>query len=404
MKHMNNIAALYAIRMKQAACALPKAMAGMVIFIALLCVLATGVRVMSESDEDEKMNVAICEANDQGEDSRYIRAAVDFAFNVEAVRDIAQVTYTDEHSALEGVRDGRYAAAAIIPDGFVSAVMSGAHNPIRVVFAESGTNVSSALFQEMVEAGAQDIGAAQIGIYSVSDTIRAIPQLTVSVYQTEMNLNVEYFSYGLDRDSYFEIETISGGESLGLVQIFVRTGIMVIIAMGGILCASLLLPDKRTFKEGLSQRGIGPVSANVSKIVAAVVIFFAMYAVIYVLICMSAMRYPAVADVMTAVSGFTDYTADGAAAAFGAMGRGLVYLLLTVLINTALAWLIYTVSSLVGTSGSVSGLLVYVIVYMAMFTLSGCIIDRTMLPDWMAAAGDALPTGWMRELVTKMMT
>ena len=66
--------------------------------------------------------------------------------------------------------------------------------------------MSSALFQEMIKAGAEDVSSAQIGIYAVDDMINEYFNGVIKLYQAEMELNAEYFSYALDRSAYITTE------------------------------------------------------------------------------------------------------------------------------------------------------------------------------------------------------
>ena len=105
---------------------------------------------------------------------------------------------------------------------------------------------------------------------------------------------------------------------------------------------------------------------------------------------------------------FYEYTLQGALRAFINIGLGLVRLFGAILINSSMAGIIYYLAAEKQgregrgsgeNTGSVSAILVLCIVYIVMFTASGCIVDNTLIPEWIRKAGKILPTRWMYDLI-----
>lgn len=411
--------ALLVLRMKQAVTFMPRAILGTVLFIILLVLGTIGIKTTSElgGAAAEKLKVAIC--LDTGststinmpivgdvDESVYIKMAVDYVGSMDSVKNIGEFEYCDdETAAVEKLKNGEYAAVAVIPSDFISKIISGNGRPARIIFAGSGTNVSSALFQEMIKAGAEDVSSAQIGIYAVDDMINEYFNGVIKLYQAEMELNAEYFSYALDRSVYITTEYVSGGRGLSVVQSFVCTGIMVIMAMGGVLSAQCLYPDKYEFRCMLRQRRIPAFVSFLTKVIAVSLVSSVIYAVIYLLVCLSAMRYPDVAGIITAVDGFSAYTGAGMMQAFGNIFKGMLCMVAAVVINYVVAALVYALSiGKEGTQGDgFSGIIVLCIINLLMFLASGCLIAQALLPDWIARIGSLLPAKWIHDLVKVML-
>lgn len=410
---MNKYLALFVIRIRQMMNAFPKAAAGTVMFVILLSVGTMGIKISSEtaSQSEDMLVVAICLPQDEGgilDESRYIKAAADYVSSLEAVKNVGRFEYcNDENTALKKLKNGEYAAVLVIPENFIETIISGGENPARVIFAGSGANISSALFQEMMEAAASDVGSAQIGIYSVDDVIREYFNSIPMILKADVELNKEYMSYAFDRSVYFTTEYIND-KGLSVVQSFVCAGIMVIIAMGGVMCVNVLKPDGKDFADSLKQKGISTAASYVSKVLGVTTILFIIYGTIYLLVALSAMRFTGVGKIITAVDGFYEYTLQGALRAFINIGLGLVRLFGAILINSSMAWIIYYLAAEKQgregrgsgeNTGSVSAILVLCIVYIVMFTASGCIVDNTLIPEWIRKAGKILPTRWMYDLI-----
>ena len=410
---MNKHLALFIIRIRQMMNAFPKAAAGTVMFVILLSVGTMGIKISSEtaSQSEDMLVVAICLPQDEGgilDESRYIKAAADYVASLEAVKNVGRFEYcNDENTALKKLKNGEYAAVLVIPENFIETIISGGENPARVIFAGSGANISSALFQEMMEAAASDVGSAQIGIYSVDDVIREYFNSIPMILKADVELNKEYMSYAFDRSVYFTTEYIND-KGLSVVQSFVCAGIMVIIAMGGVMCVNVLKPDGKDFADSLKQKGISTAVSYVSKVLGVTTILFIIYGTIYLLVALSAMRFTGVGKIITAVDGFYEYTLQGALRAFTNIGLGLVRLFGAILINSSMAGIIYYLAAEKQgregrgsgeNTGSVSAILVLCIVYIVMFTASGCIVDSTLMPEWIRTAGKILPTRWMYDLI-----
>lgn len=411
--------ALLVLRIKQAVTFMPRAILGTALFIVLLILGTIGIKTTSElgGASEDKLKVAVC--MDTGststinmpvvgdvDESVYIKMAVDYVGSIDSVKNIGEFEYCDdEAAAIERLKNGGYAAVAVIPSDFISKIISGNGRPARIIFAGSGTNVSSALFQEMIKAGAEDVSSAQIGIYAVDDMINEYFNGVIKLYQAEMELNAEYFSYALDRSAYITTEYVSGGRGLSVVQSFVCTGIMIIIAMGGVLCAQCLYPDKYEFSCMLRQRRIPVIVSFLTKVIAVSLVTSAIYAVIYLLVCLSAMRYPEVAGIITAVDGFGEYTGAGILKAFRNIFKGIGCIVAAVVINYIVAALIYALSrGKEGTQGDgYSGIIVLCIIYLLMFLACGCLLEQSMLPDWAARIGSVLPARWIRYFVKVML-
>lgn len=411
---------LFRLRLSRTAVYLPRAAVGAVIFLMLLGLGTFGFMKSEELSEDSAapLKIGVCIEADEGavtvdmpvigrvDGARYIRMAVDYVSEMDSVSRIAAFEYCDDESeAVSLLKSGEYAAVAVIPQDFISMVISGNGSPARIIFAGSGVNVSSELFQELVRAGVADVSVAQVGVYAVDEAVIGLLNGTVSLYQTEMELSTEYFSYALDRSAYITHEYLAGVRGLSLIQSYVCTGIMIIMACTAILCVQCLSPDAHGFREVLCQKRISRIADFLLRVLAAALETSAVYACFYILLCMSAMRYTQVAQILTLVTGFTDYSGAGFLISCINVFKGVASMFLAVVINYILAGIIYAVSAGRNSVRGVefTGMIVLVMIYIVMFFMSGCFTSASQLPDWVNAVGKLLPAHWIRELVKIMI-
>jgi hypothetical protein len=412
--------ALFRLRWKQAVTYMPRAAAGTALFLVLLALGTFGIQKINQAAgaTDESLSIAVCIYEQEGvtdvampsvgdiDGTDYIRMAFDYVGGLDAVRQAAKFTYDDdETAALKRLKNGDYAAVVVIPKDFIRLLTEGNGSPARIIFAGSGTNVSSALFQELIRAGADDVSAAQLGVYAVDDAVRALAYGALELSTAEWELSTQYFSYALDRNAYFTTEYVSQGRVLTLTQSFVCMGIAVVMALGGILCIQCLCPDTREFAEVLRQKRIPAAVSFIAKVLAASLASALIYGVIYVFVCLSAMRFSGVAQIMTAVDGFGSYTSEGLAASFINILKGLGCMTAAVALNYTIAAIVYALSGNRAGSGNdaFTGIMILVILYLFMFLAAGLLIAPSQLPHWLTSLGNALPARWIYELVKVMV-
>ena len=381
---------LIKLQIKTAFAALPKIFAGMAVFTLLLVFFAVGASAAAESsDKQEKMEVALVLPDDNisaavRQENTYIRQAFDFLGKIETVSTVCSFVFeAEEQEALKQLAAGRYTAVVVIPERFISGIMNGENVPARIVFERSGVNTTSAVFREMLRAGAADLSTAQAGIYAVEDACRELIRRAGALAEADQVLNDTYFSYALDRNIYFKVQPVSARGSLSTVQFYAAAGLVLLFLMGSITCAELLKADAPVLTAAMKRSGIVSGVNHIFKVIGVTVVFFCLFSLIYILAVLSVLRYPQVKIVLEP----------------GNILLGLVGLFVLLLAVFSMAGMIYKLAG-----KTVSGMLILFLLSVVMMFASGCFVPAAMLPPIVAQMGNVLPTAWFFKLCGQILT
>ena len=206
---MKKFFCLLRLQIKSAFLTLPKILAGTLLFTVILCAAALGAQAADKSGGESKMQVAVVLPGDNyanmRDEDKYVRNAFEYLEQMDSVKNVCEFVFVpDEVKALDDLKNEVYAAVVVIPERFISSIMSGENIPARIIFKESGVNVTSSVFQEMLRAGASDLSTAQAGIYAVDDVVRALFNSKDALEKSNQHMNTVYMSFCLDRSIYFE--------------------------------------------------------------------------------------------------------------------------------------------------------------------------------------------------------
>lgn len=397
---------LLKLQIKNAFLTLPKIFAGTLIFSVVLCAVALGAQAADKSSDAPKMQVAVVLPDDKYQNMRdedkYVRNAFEYLGQIDSVKNVCEFVFeADEVKALEDLKNEIYTAVVVIPERFISSIMNGENIPARVIFKESGVNVTSSVFQEMLRAGASDLSTAQAGIYAVDDVVRALINQNGALEKSNAHMNSMYMSFCLDRNIYFEnISAQDRGQPTAL-QFYTAAGFVAVMLLTTLVCASLLAPDEQALADAFWRRGISGGVSQCMKILGVTIVFYSVYAVMFVLASLSVMRFPEAADIVSAADGFRTTDLSKAAASFKNIGIGLAALFVLLLAVISMAGMVYR---LLGGFSMVSGVLFLFFISVVMMFASGLFIPSEMLPPAVVEIAEFLPTTWFFRLCAQILT
>lgn len=414
MKKLNKHLTLLGLQIKAAFMALPKIMAGMLVFGVLMVALAYGLVIFSEDNKEDsfRMSVAVVYpgSEESKKENKYIEQAFAMLGQLDAVKDACTFhNYYSEQEALSSMKKGASDAVVVLPEQFITSIITGENAPARIVFPSSGVNTSSVIFREILSAAAADLSTAQAGIYAVDDVIHQYHGSSKDIENAEFTLNLKYIAYALDRDAYYEQVDVSGAKGTTTTQFYVATGMLMLFLMGGITCVQLLKSETKVMAAALKRYGVAPGTNHVFKVCGVTIVFWCVFSVIYTLVALAVARFPVVANVVTAV-GYVKETvanADGTKelvigyqdGGFINVLAGVGALLVLLLAAMAMAGLIFKLSG-----KTVSGVILLFLLSVVMMFVSGCFLPVSMLPPIVGTVGEFLPTTVMFELCSQIIT
>lgn len=261
----------FRLQFKSACKSLPKIIAGTFIFTALIALTAFGIiKAQSNSKAIQPMNIALVLPADG---DQYTEFAFSFISEIDSIKSVCSFEKMNKPDAFSKLNNGEVAAVILIPDNFAKHIIDGTNTPADIIFPTSGITSQSSLFKTLVNAGVEDLSAAQAGIYAADDVCK-IYSITDGVAHAESVLNKAYFSYALDRSVYFKQQTVSATGDLNIVQFYTSSGILLLLFLSGISCIDLFKKEPAALKVCMQRQGIPQWYQCLSKITSASILYF----------------------------------------------------------------------------------------------------------------------------------
>ena len=370
---------LFELQMKTAFRLLPKMIAMTTIFGVLVVLVGIcGTKMLDRSQNSECYNIAIVLPDDG---NAYTKLAFDFLGEVDTLKDVCNFIQMDSDRAYKGLNDGSLFAIILVPDNFVNHIMDGTNTPAKIILPQSGVYSKSALFRELVKAGSTDLSTAQAGIYAVDDVCSqyGIPD---GVTQSEDYLNIQYFSYALNRSIYFDIVEVSATGTLNAVQFYIGTGIVLFLLLSGICCMDILQRENIGLIVSLKRRGIQTWILFLNKIVSVSLVYYVIIVLLYGCTRVVGIRVNVLWNIIPSI-GIGSLTA----------------LFVMILSIFAMVHLVFQL-----TNNEISGVLLLFTLSIVMIIASGGLIPKALLPAFIQKISGFVPTTYYLALCRQILT
>lgn len=264
---MRQICIFQIIQIKRALKLLPAVIAVSLLFGALAVGAAFGgAKLLYQDQAAGRITVAV--VTDEGDTGG--KMALSMLGSMDSVESICDFVETTEPEAREGLKEGRYYAALLIPPRMVEGIMDGTNTPVRVLLSDRG-GLEALLLRQLTESGAQMLGAAQAGIYA-ADFYCKEQGMEQLIPQVELFLNKVYLDYALNRDSWLRKLTVSALGEMDLLGYYGTTAIALLLFLMGIPCSAFCCREPLALEEKLRAEGVRPFVQLLVKILAAAVL------------------------------------------------------------------------------------------------------------------------------------
>lgn len=201
---------------------LPVILAESLLVAAFIVMLGSvSMKVMGESAAFTQIKVGVVSQ----EDAALTGLLVSFVEGMDSFEESCSFTLMDEHKAYEALERGELYAAVFLPEGVLESILSGTNIPAKIVLSRTCSELETAVFKEVADAGGRLLSIAQAGIYA-ADALCVELECRELIPQTENYLNEAYLEYALNREKIFELEEVS---ATGKVGVFTYYGISLLL-------------------------------------------------------------------------------------------------------------------------------------------------------------------------------
>lgn len=367
------------LQIKAAFKSLPKLIGAALLFTALVGAVGIfGTELLKSGDNDNRMEIALVLPTDS---TMYTALAFSFLSDIDTVKNVCTFIEMDKDPAFEALKNGSISAVIVIPDNFIEHIMNGSNTPATIVLPQSSINSKSSFFRELVNAGVDDLGAAQAGIYAVDD-VCSYYKIKDGIVQSEQFLNDSYLAYALDRDAYFKTEIISATHNLTYTEFYFCSGIVLLLLLCGISCSELLKRETAALSVSLRRRNIPISLLFVFKLIGVALAFYAILMFAYFMTSLSKIRFPEVSNVVPSLN--------------------LLSILSMFLLIFGIFSLVLCIFSFARTQ-SLGVLMLFTLSTLMLF-VSGGFIPSSLLPDMLQKISEFLPTTYYLRLCIEIIT
>lgn len=207
------------------------------------------------------------------EEELLAKKALSMIASLDSVNSLCDFLYLDRAGAMEGLKAGELSAVMDVPEGLVRGIMEGTNVPIRIIFPQEA-GVESRIFQELTDAGAGTLSAAQAGIYAGNQLCRSYG-LESRIPLLEADLNRIFLSYSLPREDYFRHSLVNATGDLTTAAFYAASAYVLVLLLGAVPVSGYLLPSPVVLARKLRMAGVGSLSQVLARTAGLGVLFLA---------------------------------------------------------------------------------------------------------------------------------
>lgn len=210
---------------------LPVILAESLLFAAVMVFFGViALKILKENVSIAEIKVAVVSEEDEELTDLLVR----FVGGMESFKERVSFLQMGKKQALKALEEGEVLAAIVLPEGVLEGILDGENIPARIILSRAGSEMETAVFEEVVQAGARMLAAAQAGIYAADDFCLKTGHPD-KVEETEDYLNRVYLEYSLNRNAVFRQEQISATGKVGLLPYYGAALLLVFFTFAGIV-------------------------------------------------------------------------------------------------------------------------------------------------------------------------
>ena len=195
------------------------------LFATLLAAVLYGMLASLKADTATPVSVALVD-----EDASLVsHFATNFIKNQKDVASLVSIQNTDYQAALNGVANGNFSGAVVLPEGYLNAIMVGDFVRGKVLLSD-GTLVDASLIRRVARTGERLIRMGQYGVFAGASVVANDPEVRqfYDVYLLKINDSLMYEASTANDRYITEEQTSYASSVLPLIQ---HMGLVLLLAL-----------------------------------------------------------------------------------------------------------------------------------------------------------------------------
>lgn len=243
---------LWKLELKRTIRLLPAMMLEALILTAVLAGVTFGASKLIYQDSPMlQITIAVIEERE----NPLTELAMQYIEGMESIAATCQFLVVPKDEGFAMLKEGKAAAALVLPDGMIDGIMTGNNVPVQVYFPENA-GIESALLKELTDAGVGMLRVAQAEIYGIYDTAEnygVLEHLSV----LEGDIDRFNLAFALERLALFQTQEISATGKLSVLQYAIASGVVFFLLLLGMACYPVMQSYSPVLRGQLVRQGVG---------------------------------------------------------------------------------------------------------------------------------------------------
>lgn len=331
----------------------------LVLALVLVTIGISGNKLLNEDRNEISAKVAVV----MPENDPVLRLAFGMYISMDSMNKLASFTILhDREEALELIANKEVSAVAVLPNGFIDAILDGTStSPELIIPADMG--VESMIFSTILDAGARSLAYGQATTRTLSDIIAKYDMGLAVAAEAAAYTSSLTTHYSLMRTEFYNTTHLSQTGETTTVNYYFSSVIILMMLLSSIAISGIFANHSPAVMESVKINGFSKAYIRLSEYLSATLVFGLLYGVI------------------TIVGGLT-------------LNKGIFAVSLAsifsyiVIVLSVMAFI--TFLCVIADSGLVSTLLIFLSSLMMIYAC-GRILPSVFLPDTVARIGSFLP-------------
>lgn len=247
---------------------------GALLSLAAVCIVCFACSTIVSQNQKKKSSVkadiALCIDH---EGNNKAAMAMNFVQSIDSIKNICRFHEMNLDAAYDQLKKKEVMAIIHIPDEFVEGVMDGRNLPATIIYRK-GASVTEDLFRMLTKSGADDLAAAQAGVYVVQDYCDKLGITGQERDRITREINVAYLNRVLSREEAFTSQTQTVTGKMNVAEYYLTGGLIFFFLLSGIGFSRLYYGEPKEFVWSCKRKGIGLTGQLCVKGICTFLIYF----------------------------------------------------------------------------------------------------------------------------------
>ena len=200
--------------------------------------------------------------------------------SMESVSSVCRFHEVREEEAIEGLKNGRFQAAAYLPLNIYDDVNEGVNTPVRIQIP-SESLLSLSIFRDLVDSGLSILQIGESAVYAIYDACYLYDSETAPEGLAN-RISADFTTRALQRGIVFDVSVISPYGDISIPVFYTITAVLVLLCVFlGTAFSGLYTGENQAVRCCLMREGIGETAQGLARISIVSLVLWGFLCIVY---------------------------------------------------------------------------------------------------------------------------